>query len=290
MASSTTYSRLNFAALLPVSVAAAVAAWAYYPTLTGLVRLWDVDPNYSHGFIIPLVALGLAGFRFWELPAAARPTPASGLALLAVAAGLRGAGAYYYVTPLDHASLLLTLAGLVLLAGGWPWLRRVWPGLAVFAFAFPIPSILGGSNLVAGLQAIATKSSTFLLQALGTTAYREGNVILTPACELGIVEACSGLKMLMVFCALAVVTAALVPLGRAQRVILALSAVPLALACNVIRITVAGMASGSLGSEAGHFVFHDLAGWLMVPLAFTLLGIEIVVLAKLVRPSDADAS
>ena len=280
----------SLAALAPVGLAAAVAAWAYYPTLAGLARLWDVDPNYSHGFIIPLVALGLAGFRFWESPAAALPAPASGLALLALAAAMRGAGAYYYVTPLDHASLLLTLAGLVLLAGGWPWLRRIWPGLAVLAFAFPIPSAVGGSNLVAGLQDIATKASTFLLQAFGTTAYREGNVILTPACELGIVEACSGLKMLMVFCALAVVTAALVPLGRPQRVVLALSAVPLALACNVARITVAGMASGSLGSEAGHFVFHDLAGWLMVPLAFTLLGIEIVVLAKLVRPGPAGDS
>ena len=270
----------NFAT---VGLAAGGAAWAYYPTLAGLVRMWDVDPNYSHGFIIPLVALGLAGFRFWESPAATQPAPASGLALLALAAALRGAGAYYYITPLDHGSLLLTLAGLVLLAGGWPWLRRVWPGLAVLAFAFPIPSSLGGSNLVAGLQDIATKASTFLLQAFGTTAYREGNVILTPACELGIVEACSGLKMLMVFCALAVVTAALMPLGRVQRVVLAASAVPLALVCNVVRITVAGMASGSLGREMGHFVFHDLAGWLMVPLAFALLGVEIVILAKLVR-------
>jgi exosortase len=149
---------------------------------------------------------------------------------------------------------------------------------------FPIPASLGGSNLVGGLQTIATRASTLALQTLGVVAVREGNVILLKDTEVGVVEACSGLRMLTVFCALAVVTATLVPVGLIRRVILIASAIPLAIACNVTRITTAGVASESLGSAAGYFVFHDLAGWLMVPLAFLLLGIELWVLSKVFHP------
>ena len=267
--------------------AAVLAAWAYAPTFIGLAHLWQTDPSYSQGFLVPILAIGLAVLRCRQTLPVTRPELAAGIGLLGVAALIRAVAAYYYVTPLDHLSLLVTLTGIVVFAGGWSWLRRVWPALAVLVFALPIPASLGGNALLGVLQEFSTRASTFLLQALGTTAYREGNVILTPSAELGVVEACSGLKMLMVFCALATVTAALIPLGRVQRVLLVLSAVPLALFCNVARITIAGLASGSLGSEAGQFVFHDLAGWLMVPLAFGLLTLEIVVLAKLIRPLPA---
>ncbi len=261
-----------------------VVAWAYYPTVQSLVRVWTVDPNYSQGFLIPILAVGLVVYRCWGVRPPIQPALWPGLGALAFAAVARASSAYFYVSALDHLSMLLTLVGLCLLFGGWQWLGRIWPALAVLLFAFPIPSVVGGSNLVSGLQEIATRASTFLLQAFGMTAYREGNVILTKSAELGIVEACSGLRMLMVFCALTVVTAALVPLNRVQKLMLVASAVPLAIVCNVVRITVAGLANESIGTEAGHFVFHDLAGLLMMPLAFALLAVEMVVLAKLYRP------
>jgi exosortase len=264
--------------------------WAYWPTLAGLADTWSRDPNYSQGFLIPVVALAI----LWQrcrgagLLRAGKPD-AWGLAVLLLATGLRLCGAYFYVTPLDHLSLVLVPAGVCLLMGGWVWLGRAWPAFVFLLFMIPIPRSLGGSELIAGLQQAAAAASTFTLQTLGVTAQREGNLILLPETQLGIVEACSGLRMLMVFCALAGATAVLLPYGWRRRAVLMASAVPLALACNVARITAAGVASEHLGSEAGHLIFHDLAGWLMVPLAFALLGAELFLLAKLFRPPAQEA-
>jgi exosortase len=182
----------------------------------------------------------------------------------------------------------MTLAGAFLLIGGWPFLGKAWPGLVLLLFMFPIPRSLGGSELISGLQEIATAASTFVLQTIGVTAQREGNIIVLKESELGIIEACSGLRMVMTFCALTSATAVLLPYGWKRRTILVASAVPLALASNIIRITTSGIASEALSSEAGHFVFHDLAGWLMMPLAFCLLGAELWLLSWLFRPTSAE--
>lgn len=269
-----------------LAVLAVVAVWAYLPTGRALIRVWDTDPNYSQGFLVPVLAAGLFWYRVrGEWPSAV-PAPAWGLCLIALAVAARSAGAYYFVTPLDCLSLLMTLFGVCLLFGGRPWLTRVWPALALLVFMFPLPDSLGRETISGALQGFATRSSTFALQTFGLVAVRDGNVILLRNAELGVVEACSGLKMLMVFCSLAAVTAAILPVGHVRKVLILLSAVPLAIACNTIRITTAGLASTALSTEAGHFVFHDLAGWLMVPLAFVLLGVEVYLLGKLFRSTE----
>jgi exosortase/archaeosortase family protein len=95
--------------------------------------------------------------------------------------------------------------------------------------------------------------------------------------------------MLMLFCSLGTAVAVMLPCGWKTRVILIASTMPLALACNIVRITVAGVASAYLGSAQGHFIFHDVAGLLMLPLAFALLGGEVFLLGKLFRPARPDA-
>jgi exosortase len=255
--------------------------WAYWPTFLGLSDTWSKDPNYSQGFLIPILALGIFFQRCWGKGRVAVAPDAWGLGVLLLATVLRLIGAFYYVTPLDHLSLLLVLTAFCLLYGGRVLLVRAWPALVFLVFMIPIPKSLGGTALINGLQEVSTAASTFSLQTLGVPVYREGNVLVLKETELGIVEACSGLRMLMVFCAMSTATSILLPYGWKRRTVLIASAVPLALICNVARITGAGLAGRSLGSEAGHFVFHDLAGWLMVPLAFALLGGEIFLLSRL---------
>jgi exosortase len=267
-----------------------VFAWAYWPTLEGLADTWSRDPNYSQGFLVPVFALGILWHRCRGAGLGGAGCDLLGLGVLILATALRLAGAYYFVIPLDHLSLLLALAGVCLVLGGRPWLGRAWPAIAFLVFMFPIPRSLGGTPLTGPLQQVATTASTFLLQTIGVTAQREGNVILLKNTELGIVEACSGLRMLMVFCAMATATAILLPYGWKRRTILVTSAIPLALICNVVRITAAGIAGDALGKETGHFVFHDLAGYLMVPLAFALLGTELFLLSRLFRSGAQEAS
>src|SRR5262249_31673964 len=117
------------------------------------------------------------------------------------------------------------------------------------------------------------------LQTLGLPAEAEGNVIVLEEVRLGVIDACSGLGMLMTFFALSTAVALVVPRCRADRLVIVASAVPIAIIANVARITATGVAYQMLGPRAAHAVFHDLAGWLMMPLALALLWLEVALLS-----------
>src|SRR5262249_50759240 len=144
------------------------------------------------------------------------------------------------------------------------------------------------STAMAGpLQTFATETSTFLLQTLGTPAVSEGNVILLNDVEIGVVEACSGLRMLVIFFALSTAVALVIRRPLWEKALLVSSAIPIALVVNVLRITVTGamheLASAStvITHEMANTVFHDLAGWLMMPAALGALALELVLLKRL---------
>jgi len=131
------------------------------------------------------------------------------------------------------------------------------------------------------LQSFATEVSTFTLQVLGRPAIAEGNVILLNDIELSIVEACSGLRMLFVFFALSTAVAMLIQKPLWEKLLIGGSALPIALAANVLRITITGLFYDSFGNHFGGTFFHDLAGWLMMPLGLIFLGIELWILKTL---------
>jgi exosortase/archaeosortase family protein len=80
--------------------------------------------------------------------------------------------------------------------------------------------------------------------------------------------------MLMIFIALAVGFAAVIRRPLLDRALLVASAVPIALAVNILRITATGVLHVRVGPRIADLVFHDLAGWLMMPVALGLLWLE----------------
>jgi exosortase len=179
---------------------------------------------------------------------------------------------------------------MVLLVGGWSVVRWSWPALALLAFMMPLPHFVEVA-LAQPLRRLATGMSTYSLQALGFPAVSEGNVILIDDIELGVAEACSGLGMMMTFFALATALAMIVQAPWHDRAVLIVSAIPIAVLANVIRITATGAAYnvGGKESELGQLIYHDLAGWLMMPLALAMLWIELKFLANLFHEERADA-
>jgi exosortase len=147
----------------------------------------------------------------------------------------------------------------------------------------PLPGRLDKA-LASPLQRIATLASTDALQTFGFFAQAEGNVILLEDYELGIVEACSGLRMLMVFLATSTAVAMMIQRSLLQRILVVLSAIPIALFCNIVRITVTGILHETAGHEVANLVYHNLAGWLMAPLALLLLGAELLIFRRLFLP------
>jgi exosortase len=178
-------------------------------------------------------------------------------------------------------SIIPCVMGAFLIVGGWPTLRWAGPAVLFLVFMFPLPGPLDG-GLLPKLQKLATSASTYALQTMGIASYSEGNRIVIGELQMGVVEACSGLRMLTIFMALAVAITLVTDRPMWERIVIILSAVPIALLVNIIRITVTGILHLTVGTQIADKVFHDLAGWVMMPMALGFLYVEFQILSHLV--------
>lgn len=272
--------------VVAVAAVAAVLAWAYDRQLADLIRTWENDPNYSHGYLV----IPVCGFMLWWLwprgAEADRMRPSIwGWVVLVALVGVRYAtlqlGKYW----LESVTLVPTVGALLLAYGGWPLLRRTWPAVAFLIFMYPIPPALN-SDISLPLQRAACVSSAALLRLLGLWVMDEGNVLVVGGETLEVAAACNGLAMLMSLAATITATVILVPMANWKRVILLLSVVPVALLCNILRISGTAWAYHLLGSAEGQKIAHDVAGWLMMPLALVLVLLELAWLSWLVTEEE----
>jgi exosortase len=254
--------------------------WAYWTGLGEVAERWATDPQYSHGYLVVVFALVLLWLRRERLARVTARPSWWGVPLLAAGTLLHLAGARLYLDWIDLASLIPSLAGLTLALGGWGVLRWAWPSIAFLGFMLPLPYRLEVA-MAYPLQRLATLGSTYLLQTLGLPAVAEGNIIIMDEVRIGVVEACSGLGMVVTFFALTTAYALLLKRRVADKVFIVLSALPIALFANLIRITATGVLHATVGTEIADLVFHDLAGWLMMPLALGLLWGETWMLSRL---------
>ena len=265
-----------------------VLLWSYWTTLTAMADRWARDPQYSHGFLVPVFALVVLWFRRELLKSAVWEPCLLGLPVLLAGVVIRLFAIQRDIEPLDAFALLPTLFGLVLFVGGKSVLRWSWPALAFLIFMIPLPFFIEMS-LAQPLRRLATTMSTYLLQTCGYPAIAEGNIILIDQVKLGVADACSGLGMLTTFIALSTALALIVQAPLTDRLVLVMSAAPIALLANVVRIAAMGMTYQSFGSESAQAFIHDLTGWLMMPFALLLLWLELRFLRKLLvyRPETA---
>jgi exosortase len=265
-------------ALTALAIAAAVV-YAFWPTLSKLADKWVNDPQYSHGLLVPPFAAALLWLRRDRFPAV-QPAPSVGITLLVIGALARVLGGAMYFEWLNAASLLPVIAGIVLAFGGWAVLRWSLPAVAFLIFMIPMPYSIE-ITLGFPLQTIATAASTFVLQCLGQPAIAEGHTILIRDFKLGIVEACSGLRMLVTFVTFSTAVCLVVKKPLSDKLLILLSAIPIALIVNVVRIVMTGLMFLHVSSHTASVFFHDLAGWFMMPLALGLLWVELWVLRRL---------
>jgi exosortase len=185
----------------------------------------------------------------------------------------------------ENLTIVLAVAALTWSFGSWPLLRRVWPAIAFLIFMLPLPLALN-QLLALPLQTFAATSSAFLLQVTGMWVIREGNVINLSTAHgmdrLDVALACNGLRMLMTMAATVMAFVILIPLPNWKRIVLILSIVPIALVSNMARIVATGWAYYLFEGPAAKHWAHDSAGWLMMPLALALVGLELGVISWLV--------
>lgn len=282
-------SRTALMRVLPYGLLVAGVIWAYFPVLAEMARDWTGKVEYSHAYLVPLFSL----YLLWHFRASGstdpvRPAWITGLALVFLGIGLRFAGVLTYFIWFESISLLPLLAGSVLLLGGWPTFRQSWAAIGFLVFMIPLPHRVE-TMLSQPLQNLATYLSTYVLQTAGWPAFREGNVITINDHHIGIVAACNGLGMLLLFFAFATAAALLVKRHWFDRVVILLSAIPIALISNVIRIVATSMLYDVAGQKWGDLLFHDLAGWVMMPIALGLLWLELRLLDWILIPVPEDS-
>lgn len=279
------------APVMPAAQAVRTPAWAgtllvlvagltflYAPLFAYCFGQW-LKPDYSHGFLVPPFAVYLAYHFRARAPERIRwPNPwglaflAAGLVLFVVVGRTNFAKEW-----LQGLALVLNLCGAVLLLGGWSALRWLAPAVLFLMFMFPLPYRveikLGGT-----LQLVAARAAEFALQTAGYPTYREGVVLYAGDHALEVEKACNGLSMLLTFAAISTGMALVVARPWADRALVLASAVPVAVLANVARIALTGVLYNEGGKELGDRVFHDFAGWMMMPLALAVLWAELKLL------------
>lgn len=279
-----------------LAVLSAATLLLYLDSIWMISDSWR-NPQYSHGFLVPLFAIGLLWWRHEPLRATTNLERWCGVGLIALSLAVRIHSAYYTRFTPDNTSLIPCLAGVFLLVGGWRALRWAGLPLAFLIFMYPWPDVAERLILVQLKQFVAMPVSLYVLQTLGVEAYLQGNVIeLGDGTMMNVVDACAGLSMLNLFLALAASVAILAAHRPAwERIAIFASAVPIALIVNPMRITVEGliyyyggrfMSPDGVAWAAG--LFHDqLAPFFMMTLALCLLYVVYEVITRLFVEEDA---
>jgi exosortase len=268
--------------------------WTYWETLAKTVRIWWTTPDYGHGFFVPV----FAGFLLWYRQEMVDPWPVRGswwgLPFFAVFALFRWLNLFLnYERDID--SLMFFLLGMTLVLGGWRALRWAWPSILYLLFMVPLPDFVA-TALGGKLQRVATIMSVYVLQTCGIPALTSGegsNVIQlsNPENQLEVARACCGLKMMTVFFAICVGYSLVLQAPVWKKIVLIVSAVPIAIISNVMRIVITGMLDEWWKPSVGEFV-HDNAGWLMMVWAMLMIWGEMTLLSALLieAPSEGPLS
>jgi exosortase D (VPLPA-CTERM-specific) len=245
-------------------------AWLYGSVLARLFWQWINDPNFSHGIFVPAFSL----FVLWQNRkrlSSFEPVPSwSGLAvlvcgLLMLMLGVLGAELFF-----SRFSFLVLLAGLIVVFSGWPLFRAVLFPWAFLILMIPIPQIVF-QQVTFPLQLLASKLSAGLLPIAGVPVLREGNVIVLPSMSLEVAEACSGIRSLLSLVTLAIIYGYLMESRKWVRVVLACSAVPIAVVANSFRIFGTGLLVQYWDPDKAKGFFHVFSGWLIFVVSLIML-------------------
>lgn len=252
--------------------------------LAHMTNRWVELEEFSHGFILPVVALYMAWLRFE--PKDIQPDnntywPGGVLVLLGLLLGILGEMSAIY--EVIQYGFVLALFGLTVASLGYRAFLRMLGPLFILFFMVPFPSFIY-RNLSAQLQLWSSALGVEFIQLFDIPVFLEGNVIDLGEMKLQVVEACSGLRYLFPLMSLSYICACLYQAPRWQRAVVFLSAMPITLVMNSLRIGAIGVTVEYWGQEMAEGFLHDFEGWIMFMLSLAILLIEIYLLSRLLKP------
>jgi exosortase len=234
----------------------------YWEIVWEMMLDWWTDPNYSHGFLVPVFSIYLVYRQRKDIMATPMCGAWLGLPLLLAGLCVLILGHLGAENFLMRSSLLITLAGLIMLHLGPVILHKLSFPLMYLVFMLPLPAIILNS-VTFPLQGAAVGAADAAFYALGIPCFLEGNIIHLAGLSLGVTEACSGIRSLISLLALAVAWAYLVLEGWWSRFAVIVAAVIIAIAANSLRVIATGIIALRFGLEYAEGFYHSFSGWLV---------------------------
>jgi exosortase len=244
-----------------------------------MLNEWSANPDAGHGFLVVPLALYLVWKRRAAVRATLRPACWLGLSPFFLALALRLAGTWYAMPYLDRLSVIVSLWAAIWTLFGWPAAKRMLTPILFLILALPLPGRF--QTILAGpLQEFAARATEYLLVASGVELVRAGNVIVVDDYQIAVAEACNGLRMLLAYAMICIFFALAITRIWWERLLMILAILPVALAANVIRIFATALIVIFVNEEAAGTFFHDIAGYILMPVAVLMLLVWLWVIRK----------
>lgn len=247
---------------LPAVLLCALVVAIYSNVFIKLVGDWYNNPDFSHGFLVPL----FSAYLIWTKREELRRTPVqqswAGVPLVVAGILFLFLGIYGAELFLSRISFVMLMAGLIWTMAGRRYLRELRFPLLVLLLAIPFPAVVY-NQITFPLQIFASKLASAALPLFGVPVMRDGNIIQLPSMQLEVAEACSGIRSLMSLFTAAIFYGYFLEPSVKRRVILALAALPIAVIANGVRILGTGLAVQYWDPQKALGFFHEFSGWLI---------------------------
>lgn len=273
------FSALDWA-IMVFALAAAVVPFTR--VLSQLYGVWDIDPEYSHCVLIPLIS----AFLVWRERAVLARTPFQG-SWLGVVVLIAGAGLWYVaelstIWTIEQYAFLVVVYGLVLSLVGLEVFRRLWMAMLILVFTIPLP-VFYTNSLSLHLELISSALGVGIIRWFNIPVYLDGNVIDLGVIQLQVAEACSGLRYLFPLMTLAFIVTYFFRAPFWKRSTLFVASIPIAILMNSLRIGLVGVSVAWWGISMAEGVLHYFEGWVVFMVSTGLLVALAAVLVRIGR-------
>ena len=240
----------------------------YFHVILEMAGVWQTNDNYSHGFFIPLISLYMIyGIR---QNISRVPINPSNIGLLFIVIGLgqlyvASVGSEYF---LQRTSIIIVLFGVSIFLWGFKVTQLLFLPIAYLVFMVPLPAIVW-NKIAFPLQLFSSACTESVVRMFGIPIFREGNILHLAQTTLEVIDACSGLRSLNTMFALSAALAWFSTFAKWKKWILFLSAAPIAIFANIIRLTLTAFLASKYGEQAAQGFLHEFSG--LFTFAFGLL-------------------
>lgn len=252
-----------------VIVLAALAIYATRIEWTDILQIAWRDEESSHIYLVPIISAWIFWVRRGRFRTCQPTHRWVGPIIVLLGCLISNYGYGNSMQALWHSGAVLILLGSILTVLGTDILMRFAPAFAVLIFIVPVPG-MARQQIAIPLQEQTAEVTYRVFQFLGIAIARSGSILSINDMEVGIAEACNGLRMVFALALVSYAFAFGTPLRWYVRLLVVGLSPISAIACNVIRLIPTVWIYGAWGENPGK-IFHDYSGWAMLIVSFLIL-------------------